>query len=285
MRKKQTTPQTPVRKSSFRLNQGDDFMAARVREPSASEAPAAAPTLPKRRSRLPKASDIFSAERPARKRELNSAVIAEPSAPVQHLNEAAPRVFSAEFALGVTSLDALPSDDLPQVAFFGRSNVGKSSLLSALMGKKGLVKVSAAPGKTREINFFRVNGAFYFVDLPGIGYAKVSMSKRDEMAVMIREYVERSPHLRGIVYLVDIRHAGTPLDIQTVEILRSLGKPVLLVASKRDKLGQGAVLESLRIMQERFALDELPLAVSAHSKVGFEELWENLLQAVVSESL
>jgi len=200
--------------------------------------------------------------------------------PSQPLNEIAPRVFSADFVIGATSLKDLPDDKLPQIAFLGRSNVGKSSILAALMGKRGLVKVSASPGKTRELNFFRVNDAFYFVDLPGIGYAKVSISKREEMGEMIRTYVERSAQLRGIVYLVDMRHAGTPLDIETVEVLRGLGKPVLLVANKRDKLTHGDAVQASRTIQKRFGLDEPPLAVSALTRDGFEPLWENILEAL-----
>ena len=200
--------------------------------------------------------------------------------PARPMNEIAPRVYSADFVVGATSLKDLPDDKLPQIAFLGRSNVGKSSLLAALMGKKGLVKISAAPGKTRELNFFRVNDAFYFVDLPGIGYAKVSIAKRAEMGEMIRNYVERSTQLRGIVYLVDMRHAGTPLDIETVETLRSLGKPVLVVANKRDKLSQAESVVASQHLQNRLGLEEPPMAVSAVTRFGFEPLWESILEAL-----
>lgn len=216
-------------------------------------------------------------------REQRAHIKAEPKPVMINKNDAAPRVFSAEFALGVTTLKSLPEDDLPQLAFFGRSNVGKSSLLAALMGKKGLVKISASPGKTREINFFRVNGAFYFVDLPGIGYAKVSISKRDEMADMIKEYVEGSTNLRGILYLVDMRLCGTPLDISTVETLRGLGKPVLIVACKRDKLNQGQAAKAAQEIQRRFDLEEPPLEVSALQKTGFDALWEQIFSAIAVE--
>lgn len=202
---------------------------------------------------------------------------------VHSSNEAAPRVFSAEFKVGATRLDQVPQDDLPHIAFFGRSNVGKSSILSALMGRRGLVKISAAPGKTREINFFQVNEAFYFVDLPGIGYAKVSLDLRDKMAGMIREYVEQCANLRGIVYLVDMRLAGTPLDVETIEILRKLGKPVLLVANKRDKLNQTDAGKALREIRKKFQLEEDPIAVSALTQVGFDALWNQLLEALAVE--
>ena len=199
---------------------------------------------------------------------------------LQPLNEGTPWVFSADFVVGATRLGQIPDDKLPHIAFLGRSNVGKSSVLSILMGKKGLVKISGTPGKTRELNFFLVNDAFYFVDLPGIGFAKVSISQRDKMADMIRDYVEKCDNLRGIVYLVDMRHAGTPLDVETVETLRSLGKPVLLVANKRDKLTQLEASKALKEIKARFGLDEPPLVVSALKKTGIEGLWNHLLEAI-----
>ena len=118
-------------------------------------------------------------------------------------------ITSAEFVKSAVSLKGLPEGRLPQVGFLGRSNVGKSSLMNALMGQKSLVKVSSTPGKTRELNFFKVNGKFFLVDLPGVGFAKVSIQKRDEMGDFIREYVEKCKDLRGIIYLVDIRHGQT----------------------------------------------------------------------------
>ncbi|HSQ41861.1 MAG TPA: ribosome biogenesis GTP-binding protein YihA/YsxC [Fibrobacteraceae bacterium] len=200
------------------------------------------------------------------------------------MNNSPFQVFSADFVLGATDLAHCPQDGRPHLAFFGRSNVGKSSLLAKLMGKRNLVRVSATPGKTREINFFLVNEAFYFADLPGIGYAKVSIKMRDKMATMIRSYVEKSPNLRGIVYLVDMRHAGTPLDIETVNILRDLGKPVLLVANKRDKLNQSEAAHALRNLKENFGLDRIPLTVSATRGTGINHLWASLLEAIALES-
>ena len=147
-------------------------------------------------------------------------------------------ITSAEFVKSAVSLKGLPEERLPQVGFLGRSNVGKSSLMNALMGQKNLVKVSSTPGKTRELNFFKVNGKFFLVDLPGVGFAKVSIQKRDEMGDFIREYVEKCKDLRGLIYLVDIRHGGTAIDVETVESIRATGCPVLVVASKRDKVNQ-----------------------------------------------
>lgn len=194
-------------------------------------------------------------------------------------------VFSAEFVKSAVSLKGLPKEKLPQVAFLGRSNVGKSSLLNALMGQKNLVKTSATPGKTREINFFRVNNAFFLVDLPGVGFAKVSNAKRDEMSDFIREYVEGCKDLRGLVYLVDIRHGGTPIDIQTVESIRATGCPVLVIASKRDKVNQSELAKNLKLIQERLSLPVKPLCVSSFKKTGIEPLWQEILDAINGKEL
>jgi GTP-binding protein len=190
------------------------------------------------------------------------------------------RIFSAEFIKSSVDLKDLPEDRLPQIAFLGRSNVGKSSLLNALMGEKALVKVSSSPGKTRELNFFKINDAFYFVDLPGVGYAKVSISRRDAMAESIRNYVERSEDLKGIIYLVDIRHGGHAIDVETVHSLRDMGCPVLVVASKRDKVGQGEFSKNRKIIQEKFGLLVPPIVVSSVKKIGLDSLWAEILSSI-----
>jgi GTP-binding protein len=194
-------------------------------------------------------------------------------------------ITSAEFVKSAVSLKGLPEERLPQVAFLGRSNVGKSSLMNALMGQKSLVKVSSTPGKTREMNFFKVNNRFFLVDLPGVGFAKVGFKKRDEMGDFIREYVEKSKDLRGLIYLVDIRHGGTPIDVETVESIRATGCPVLVVASKKDKVNQSELAKNLRLIQQRLDLDAKPLAVSALKKVGLDSLWQDILDAVNGKEL
>ena len=194
-------------------------------------------------------------------------------------------ITSAEFVKSAVSLKGLPEERPPQVAFLGRSNEGKSSLMNALMGQKSLVKVSSTPGKTREMNFFKVNNRFFLVDLPGVGFAKVGFKKRDEMGDFIREYVEKSKDLRGLIYLVDIRHGGTPIDVETVESIRATGCPVLVVASKKDKVNQSELAKNLRLIQQRLDLDAKPLAVSAVKKVGLDPLWQDILDAVNGKEL
>lgn len=194
------------------------------------------------------------------------------------------KIFSARFVKSALELRDLPEQRLPQVAFLGRSNVGKSSLLNALLGEKKLVKVSSTPGKTRELNFFCVNDALYVVDLPGVGYAKVGFATKDKMAGSIRSYIERCEDLKGVVYLVDIRHGGTPIDIETVSHIREAGRPVLIVASKCDKVNQSEFAKNMKKIRENFGLDSNPLAVSSLKKTGLAELWAEILQATLAEA-
>ncbi|HHX14691.1 MAG TPA: YihA family ribosome biogenesis GTP-binding protein [Fibrobacter sp.] len=190
------------------------------------------------------------------------------------------QILSVEFVKGAVEVKDLPEERLPQVAFLGRSNVGKSTLLNALMGEKNLVKTSGTPGKTREINFFRVNESFFLVDLPGVGYAKVSIKQRNVMAETIRNYIEKAEDLCGVVYLVDIRHAGTAIDVLTVEELRNTGVPVLVVASKGDKVNQTELRQNKKQIKEKFALSENPIVVSSLRQTGFDELWIEILNAL-----
>lgn len=189
----------------------------------------------------------------------------------------------AEFALAAVRASQLPTDGLPQVAFLGRSNVGKSSLLNALTGKKKLVRVSSRPGKTKEINFFKINGAFYLVDLPGVGFAGVSFGKVSEMESGIRAFVERSKSLRGIVYLIDSKLGPQPVDLETIEGIRSLGCPVLPVMSKCDKANQSETAKTRNAIEAIFGKDIRPLRLSTLRKTGLSALWQEILSAVASE--
>ena len=135
-------------------------------------------------------------------------------------------------------------------------------------------------GKTRELNFFKVNNQFFLVDLPGVGFAKVSNSKRDQMSDFIRDYVEKCQDLKGLVYLVDVRHGGHAIDVETVENIRASGCPVLIVASKRDKANQSELAKGLRSIREKFGLEQNPLSVSSLKKFGLDALWQNILEAL-----
>jgi GTP-binding protein len=129
-----------------------------------------------------------------------------------------------------------PDPTLPEIAFAGRSNVGKSSLLNKLIRRRKFARVSNTPGRTREVNFFKVNDAFMFVDLPGYGYARISKERRAEWKPLIESYLQSSPQLRGIVHLLDARHDPTKDDHQMLDFLSELGVPTIVVLTKIDKL-------------------------------------------------
>jgi GTP-binding protein len=185
------------------------------------------------------------------------------------------QISSVNFVLGAVSIKQVPKEGIPHIAFLGRSNAGKSSLMNVLF-KKQIVKISKSPGKTREINFFLVNNSYYFVDLPGVGYAKVSISMRDEMANRIKNYVEKAHDLKGIVYLLDMRHGGHSIDFETINGIKNAGIPILLVASKADKLNQSEFIAAKKKIKENFNLPNFPLAVSSKTKKGLPELWKEI---------
>lgn len=182
------------------------------------------------------------------------------------------KIKSAEFKRSTDKLSSCPKELIPEVAFAGRSNVGKSSLMNRLLNRNSLVKVSATPGKTQTINFFLINGEFHFVDLPGYGFAKVPASIREQWKGMIEGYLTGREQLRGVVLLVDIRRTPLPQDIQMKEWLIYHKIPLLLVATKADKLSARA--RDLAIEEIRRAFDlENVLPFSSKSGEGKDLLW------------
>jgi GTP-binding protein len=181
---------------------------------------------------------------------------------------------SLEFLGGMASVDGWrPESVLPEVAFAGRSNVGKSSLLNRLVHRKKFARVSNTPGRTREINFFKVNDAFVFVDLPGYGYARVSKERRAEWRPLIESFLRRSPQLRGIVQLLDVRHDPTNDDRLMLDFLSELGVPTIVVLTKIDKLTASERRKRLAELPLRLGLDaEQVIAFSAATGEGRDEL-------------
>ena len=178
--------------------------------------------------------------------------------------------------------------DLPQVAFSGRSNVGKSSLINVLLRRtrKKLARVSAAPGKTQSLNFYRVNDHFFLVDLPGFGYAKVSSKVRDSWKALIEQYLEGERMLRGIVHLVDARHDPTVTDRQMVAFLTARQLPTLVVLTKMDKLKKTQREHAVATARDHLGLDEEQLlAFSSKTGEGREELLAALESLVGPEEL
>jgi len=164
---------------------------------------------------------------------------------------------SLEFMGGMASIGGWrPEAALPEIAFAGRSNVGKSSLLNRLIQRKKFARVSNTPGRTREVNFFKVNGAFVFVDLPGYGYARISKERRAEWKPLIESYLRGSEQLRGIVQLLDARHDPTNDDRQMLDFLATLGVPTVVVLTKIDKLTPKERRERIAGITDILGLDE-----------------------------
>ena len=183
---------------------------------------------------------------------------------------------SLEFLGPMASADGWrPENELPEVAFAGRSNVGKSSLLNRLVRRKAFARVSSTPGRTREINFFKVNELFVLVDLPGYGFAQISKARKAEWLPLIEGYLRRSPALRGVVQLLDVRHAPSKDDLQMLDFLADVGVPTIVVLTKIDKLRPRELPERVRALATELQLDEEQMIpFSATTNAGRDELAE-----------
>jgi GTP-binding protein len=192
------------------------------------------------------------------------------------------KVTSAEFVKSAFDESQWVRGALPEVAFMGRSNVGKSSLINSLLGVKGLARTSSTPGRTQAINFFLINKSFHFVDLPGYGYARVSKSVRAQWGEFVSDYLAKRERLVLSIQIVDSRHDPTQLDVQLSEWLAANAKPRLTVATKADKLSRNELQKSLRRAREVLGASGAGeiVAYSAVTKVGRDEVWR-----AISESL
>ena len=193
---------------------------------------------------------------------------------------------SVEFMGGMATAGGWrPDAVLPEVAFAGRSNVGKSSLLNRLVRRKKFARVSNTPGRTREINFFKVNDAVMFVDLPGYGYARISKEKRAEWRPLIEGYLSTSPQLRGIVQLLDARHDPTPEDLQMLEFLADLGVPTIVALTKIDKLPAKDAAKRVADVARGIGVDtEQVIPFSAVTDQGRDELAEAIQDLLAQPS-
>lgn len=169
-----------------------------------------------------------------------------------------------------------PEDNLKEIAFAGRSNVGKSSLLNLLTGRKKLARVSGSPGKTRTINFYRINNAFRIVDLPGYGYAKVSKSMSESWGEMMETYFENRQGLVKVIQLVDIRHAPSKQDVEMYQYLRHYGLDGIVVATKADKVSRNEMQKCIKQIRTTLKLsqDDIVVPISSLKRTGHDQLLE-----------
>ena len=171
-----------------------------------------------------------------------------------------------------------PPENLKEVAFAGRSNVGKSSLLNLLTNRKKLARVSGSPGKTRTINFYIINDEFRIVDLPGYGYAKVSKSMSEGWGEMMENYLENRPNLLKVIQLVDIRHAPSKQDVEMYEYLRHFGLDGIVVATKADKISRNQMAKNIKVIRQTLKLssEDKVIPVSALKRTGHQELLDTI---------
>ncbi len=186
-----------------------------------------------------------------------------------------------ETVCGVTS--RLPENDLAEIAFAGKSNVGKSSLINGLLNRKSLARISSQPGKTQTINFYNINGECYFVDLPGYGYAKVSMKEKENWGKMIERYLNRSRTLQAVFLLIDIRHAPSANDVEMYQWILANGFEPVLIATKLDKIKRSQIQKNIRVIKEtlRTVPETAVFPFSAKTKQGRDEIL-NFIEQIVT---
>lgn len=185
------------------------------------------------------------------------------------------KVFQAEFITSVFSPKDFPKDQYPQIAFAGRSNVGKSSMINCLLQQKKLAKISSQPGKTRSVNYIKINGRFYFVDLPGYGFAKVAKKERESWKILIESFLLQNENLKGIVQIIDARIGITENDAQMLDYSLVSGLNPIIVATKTDKLNQKEKAKQGREIEAQlneFSLQEY-VKFSAKTNLGKTEVW------------
>ena len=189
------------------------------------------------------------------------------------------KITSAEFLKSAFQETHWPQDAKPEIAFMGRSNVGKSSLINSLLRVRGLARTSSTPGRTQSLNFFAINNQFHFVDLPGFGYARVPQSIRTSWGEMVTNYLAKRSQLVLSIHIVDSRHEPTKLDLQLHEWLKHSAKPRLIVATKSDKLSNNELRESMGRAQRIFSDDKV-LTYSARTERGRNEVWRAIENAI-----
>ncbi|WP_407857637.1 ribosome biogenesis GTP-binding protein YihA/YsxC [Enterococcus sp. 22-H-5-01] len=192
------------------------------------------------------------------------------------------KVNNADIVISAVSPAQYPETDLPEIALAGRSNVGKSSFINTLIERKNLARTSGKPGKTQTLNFYLIEDALHFVDVPGYGYAKVSKTERAKWGKMIETYITSRQQLRAVVSLVDVRHDPSKEDIQMYEFLKYYDIPVIVVATKADKIPRGKWNKHTSAIKKKLNFDnnDTFILFSSETKQGKEEAWQAIEEAI-----
>jgi GTP-binding protein len=186
------------------------------------------------------------------------------------------KIVKAELERIAVSKNQYPDESLPEIAFAGRSNVGKSSFINSMVNRTSLAKVSGKPGKTRTINFYNINDEFRLVDLPGYGYAQVSKSEKDKWGRMIEEYLNLRENLLEVILLVDIRHEPTAQDVQMYNWIKSFEFTGLVIATKADKISKGKYQRNIKIIKDKLNISDANTIIpySSVDKTNKEKIWD-----------
>ncbi|PGS48529.1 ribosome biogenesis GTP-binding protein YihA/YsxC [Bacillus sp. AFS041924] len=185
------------------------------------------------------------------------------------------KVTTADIVISAVRPNQYPDTQFPEIALAGRSNVGKSSFINKMLNRKALARTSSKPGKTQTLNFFLINEQLFYVDVPGYGYAKVSKKEREAWGKMIETYITTREQLRAVILLVDLRHSPTEDDVMMYDFLKHYGIPVIIVATKADKIPKGKWEKHAKVVREKLQIeegDELIL-FSSETGMGKEKAW------------
>lgn len=192
----------------------------------------------------------------------------------------------AELLITAARMDQYPITEVPEIAFAGKSNVGKSSMINALINRRGLARTSSSPGKTQTINFYNINDTLNFVDLPGYGYAKVSKGEKEKWGKMIDTYLHKRNQLREVILLVDIRHEPGVNDIQMYNWIKECGFTGYVIATKADKISRGQRPKHIAIVRKALGIEDQNLIIpfSASEKLNVDKTWELFENIINSQS-